>query len=216
MRRKKKNAKHRICLIYVLIWYLIVLLNILLVYVIPYTRSFYSFQRLVLVYIPLGIIASISLYVSLKKSFKKNIIYVHIIFVLLASVPILCILTNIISVKIDDEKWSLLETDKISCSGYPERFTNDNLYVRFKEASRDRYNRFFAKEWCVDVKQNHTPGTYLVEFPSETQEQGKWRKEWLLTAFFEWKRNFLLLLPLAETHNYHIFNSYDCLRMVDW
>jgi len=118
MPRKKKQAKHKTCLIYILIWYLIIFLNLFLLFAIPFTKSVYSFAKMLLIFFALGIIASVCLYSSLKESFKKNIIYVYIIFILLTTVPLLMILMNVLIVKLDENKMSLFEPYKYSCSMY--------------------------------------------------------------------------------------------------
>ncbi len=118
MPKKKRNAKQKTYLKYVLIWYFIILLNLFLLFAIPFTRSVYSFAKMLLIFFALGIIASVCLYRSLKESFKKNIIYVYIIFILLTTVPLLMILMNVLIVKLDENKMSLFEPYKYSCGMY--------------------------------------------------------------------------------------------------
>lgn len=103
-----------------------------------------------MIYIPLGIIASIPLYYSLKKSFRRNIIYVHIIFILLTAIPFLAILFNIVSVKFDEDKMSLFEPYNPSCSIYQKGIIEENVYVRLKETFESRFFRFFARDGCFN------------------------------------------------------------------
>ena len=116
MPKRKRNSKHKTYLIYVLIWYLIVLMNVVSLFAFPQASSSYSFQRVLIVYITLGIIASIPLYISLNKSFRKNIKYAYAIFILLLLSPVLSILTNELLAQFDENRRSLFKPYNFSCS----------------------------------------------------------------------------------------------------
>jgi len=140
MPKRKRKAKHKTYLKYVLIWYLIVLMNVVSLYALPQARSSYSFQRILIAYITLGTIASICMYISLKKSFKKSIKYVYIIFILLLLSPVLSVLTNELLVQFGDNRRSLFKPYNFSCSMIYEAdgcFTFSN-----------KFYRFFAKDKC--------------------------------------------------------------------
>ena len=139
MPKKKRKAKHKTYLKNVFIWYLIIFSNLFLLFAIPFTRSVYSFPKMLMIFLPLGIIASTCLSRSLKESFKKNIIYAHIIFILLTIVPLLMILMNVLIVKFDENKMSLFDPYKYSCSMYHKQ---KNFDIWWDENSYwyDRFN----------------------------------------------------------------------------
>jgi len=143
MPKRKRKPKHKTYLKYVLIWYLIILTNIVSLYAFPQARLSYSFQRILIVHFALGTIASICMYISLKKSFKKNIKYVYIIFVLLFLSPLLSVLTNELFVQFGDNRRSLFKPYNFSCSMIYE--TDGCLTFN------DKFYRFFAKEECKSV-----------------------------------------------------------------
>jgi hypothetical protein len=145
MPKRKKKPKHKTYLKYVLIWNLIILTNVASLYAFPQARSSYSFQRILLVHFTLGTIASICLYVSLKKSFKKNIKYVYIIFILLFLSPVISILTNELFVQFDEDRRSLFKPYNFSCSMYPGGAVKKN------ECFSGKLYRFVAKDECKDV-----------------------------------------------------------------
>jgi len=140
MPKRKRKPKHKTYLKYVLIWNLIVLMNVVSLYAFPQARSSYSFLRIVIVYITLGIIASICMYISLKKSFKKNIKYVYIIFILLLLSPVLSILTNELLVQFGNNRRSLFKPYNFSCSMIYEA----DECLTFS----NKFYRFFAKDKC--------------------------------------------------------------------
>ena len=140
MPKRKKKPKHKTYLKYVLIWNLIILTNVASLYAFPQARSSYSFQRILLVHFTLGTIASICLYVSLKKSFKKNIKYVYIIFILLLLSPVLSILTNELLVQFGNNRRSLFKPYNFSCSMIYEA----DECLTFS----NKFYRFFAKDKC--------------------------------------------------------------------
>jgi hypothetical protein len=140
MPKKKRKTKHKTYLKYILIWYLIVLMNVASLYAFPQARSSYSFLRILIIYITLGIIASICMYLSLKKSFKKNIKYVYIISILLLLSPVLSVLTNELLAQFGDNRRSLFKPYNFSCSMIYEAdgcFTFSN-----------KFYRVFAKDEC--------------------------------------------------------------------
>ena len=96
-------------------------MNVVSLYTLPLVRSSHSFQWFLMVYITLGIIASIPLYTSLKKSFRKNIKYVYVIFILLLLSPVLSILTNELLVQLGDNRRSLFKPYNFSSSIYHEQ-----------------------------------------------------------------------------------------------
>ena len=145
MPKRKKKPKHKTYLKYVLIWNLIILTNVASLYAFPQARSSYSFQRILLVHFTLGTIASICLYVSLKKSFKKNIKYVYIIFILLFLSPVISILTNELFVQFDEDRRSLFKPYNYSCSMHPVGMTKKN------ECLSGKLYSFVAKDECKDV-----------------------------------------------------------------
>ncbi len=140
MPKRKRKPKHKTYLIYILIWHLIVLMNVVSLYAFPQARSSYSFKRILIVYITLGIIASICMYLSLKKSFKKNIKYVYIISILLLLSPVLSILTNEWLAQFGDNRRSLFKPYNFSCSMIYEA----DEYFTFS----NKFYRVFAKEEC--------------------------------------------------------------------
>ena len=165
MPKKKRKEKHKTCLIFVFIWYLIIFLNVFLLYAFPFTSSFYSSKKIAIIYITLGIIASIPLYYSLRKSFRRNIIYVHIIFILLTAIPILVILINIVSVKFDEDKMSLFEPYNSSCSMYHKQkdfdiWWDENSYWYEKfNITKEMFEAFplkrgFSSEYFLLEKKN--------------------------------------------------------------
>ncbi len=145
MPKSKRKPKHNTYLKYILIWYLIVLMNVVSLYAFPQARLFYSFQRILIVHFTLGSVASIYLYISLKKSFKKNIKYVYIIFILLFLSPVISILTNELFAQFDESRRSLFKPTNFSCSMHHGGTDKKNEYF-----SRKLY-RFVARDECKNV-----------------------------------------------------------------
>ena len=150
MPKRKRKPKHKTYIKYILIWNLIVLMNVVSLYAFPQARSSYSFLRILIAYITLGIIASICMYFSLKKSFKKNIKYVYVISILLLLSPVLSILTNELLVQFGDNRRSLFKPYHFSCSIVYEA---DEYFTL-----SDKFYRFFAKDECRRVDW----GYYLI------------------------------------------------------
>ena len=145
MPKKKRKSQPKTCLKYVLIWNLIVLMNVVSLYAFPQARSSYSFLRILIIYITLGIIASICMYFSLKKSFKKNIKYVYIVSILLLLSPVLSILTNELLAQFGDNRRSLFKPYNYSCNMHPVGMTKKN------ECLSGKLYSFVAKDECKDV-----------------------------------------------------------------
>ena len=121
MHKRKRKAKHKIYLKYVLILYLIIIINLTILYALPFIKSVYSFPKISIHIILLSAAMAISLSNTPKKSFRKNIIYVYIILILLLTAPIFFILMNIVIVKYDKDKISLFEPYNYSCSMYHQQ-----------------------------------------------------------------------------------------------
>ena len=145
MPKRKRKPKHKTYIKYILIWNLIVLMNVVSLYAFPQARSSYSFLRILIIYITLGIIASICMYFSLKKSFKKNIKYVYIVSILLLLSPVLSILTNELLAQFGDNRRSLFKPYNYSCSMHPVGMTKKN------ECLSGKLYSFVAKDECKDV-----------------------------------------------------------------
>ena len=71
---------------------------------------------MLMIYLSLALLASVCLYRTLKESFRTNIKYAYIIFILLTTAPLLMILMNVLIVILDENKMSLFEPYKYSCS----------------------------------------------------------------------------------------------------
>ena len=145
---KKRKVKHKIYVKYVLLLSLIIIINVTILYALPFARSIYSFSKLSILLIFLSIAMSLALHNTPIKSFRKNIINVHIMLVHLLSVPMFSILMNIVLVKYNKDKISLFEPYNSSCRMYHKQndfnvWWNQNSYwyERFN-ITRDMFEAF--------------------------------------------------------------------------
>ena len=151
MHKRKRKVKHKIYLKYVLLLSLIIIINVTILYALPFARSIYSFSKLTILVVFLSIIMFLALYNTPIKSFRKNIMYVHIMLILLLVAPIFSILMNIVLVKYDNNKINLFEPYNYSCTMYHQQKKfdvwwnkNSYWYERFN-ITRDMFEAFPLK-----------------------------------------------------------------------